>query len=198
MVFREYCLTADALYLGERPKGEIFKPCIRTIPFSQITGALNSRFARTDFKAVGFLIEQPEANRDCYLTYSPRERVADHSKVPLQVHFLINVVGAVFIVENEASQKLDKEFDILMGGMRSRGFGRCKLTYCRDIDDREIVQGKLKTRLPVSELTTFSIIAIVMPRYGYLWQPEPKTMTGCYVKSLFEDSIIKGPDFLTN
>lgn len=198
MVFREYCLTADSLYLGERPKGEIFKPCIRTIPFSQITGALNSRFARTDFKAVGCLIDQIKANRDCFLIYSPRERVADHSKVPLQVHFLTNVVGTVFIVGNEASQKLDKEFDILMGGMRSRGFGRCKLTYFRDIDDRKIVQGELKTRLPVSELNTFGIIETIMPRYGYLWRPEPKTLTGCYVISLFEGSIIKGPHFLTH
>lgn len=195
MDFKEYLLTADAVYLGERPKGEIFKPCIKTIPFSQITWALNYRFSREDFKAIGFLVEKPGANLDSYLTYSPRERVAGFSKVPLQVHFLSKVVAKIFILNNIASKDLEKEFNIIMGGMRSRGFGNCSLTYNRDLSSWKNIKGKLRTRLPISELPFFKIVQTIMPIYGYLWQPEPKTMTGCYIKSLFEGSIIEGPEF---
>jgi len=81
MGFIEYSIHADALYIGERMKGSIFKPCIKTIPFSQISGALNTKFGRTDFKAVGILNEDAEFNRIDYLTYSPRDRNSGISKI---------------------------------------------------------------------------------------------------------------------
>jgi hypothetical protein len=197
MKFREYCLEADALYLGERPKGEIFKPCIRTIPFSQISGALNRAFGRRqrDFKAAGYLVNDGDHNRSRYLIYSPRERVGNYSKVPLQMEYLSRALGKVFILINDATPQLPMEFHLYLGGMRSRGFGGCHLTLAADHRPGDTITGSLLTRIPIAELTTFAISAVV-PRYGYLFLPTPNTLTGVYVKSLFEDSIVQGPSFL--
>lgn len=197
MKFREYCLEADALYLGERPKGEIFKPCIRTIPFSQITGALNRVFGRRerDFKAAGYLVKDPDRNQSRYLIYSPRERVGNYSKVPLQVEYLSQVLGKVFILANDAAQNLPVEFTLRLGGMRSRGFGYCRLTQINEHIHGNSITGSLLTRIPISELDSFGIKEVV-PRYGYLFLPTPNTLTGVYVLSLFEDSEVKGPNFI--
>jgi hypothetical protein len=196
MKFLEYDLTADALYLGERPKGEIFKPCIRTIPFSQITGALNRAFACLNFKAAGHLRKDGEHNQVHYLTYAPRERVANFSKVPLQVEFLSEVQARVFILANDAARVLPKQFSLALGGMRSRGFGNCRMTLTLAHDKRNPITGFLLTRIPLNELGSFDIKKTLSPRYGYLFQPEPGTYTGCYVKSLFEGSVVVGPEFL--
>ena len=130
MDFMEYKLTSDALYLGERPKGNIFKPCIKTIPFSQISGALNKTFGADNIKSVGYLTGNSDFNQTNYLIYSPRDRTSGISKIPLQVEFLVNVVGKVYIAKNEHSEKLPVHFEIAMGGLRSRGFGR-DLAVCR-------------------------------------------------------------------
>lgn len=199
MDFLEYRLEADALYLGERPKGEIFKPCIRTIPFSQITGALNRCFERRDFKAAGYLVEDSDRNVLQYLIYSPRDRVANLSKIPLQVEFLSNVLGRVLILANDAGRHLPKRFSLPLGGMRSRGFGACHLTFEGEHSVQKPVPGSLLTRIPMSETATFAIridTNIFSPQYGYLFRPEPGTYTGVYVKSLFEGSLVIGPPFL--
>lgn len=197
MKFWEYRLEADALYLGERPKGEIFKPCIRTIPFSQITGALNRAFGRRerDFKAAGYLVSHADHNQPRHLIYSPRERVGNYSKVPLQVEYLSQVLGKVFILANAAAQDLPEKFGLHLGGMRSRGFGRCRLTRINEHVHERPETGRLMTRIPISELDAFGITEVV-PRYGYLFLPTPKTLTGFYVKALFEKSVVQGPSFL--
>lgn len=199
MVLVEYILNAATLYLGERPKGEIFKPCIRTIPFSQVTGALNRKFGRTDFKAVGYLIESKEHNHLCYLTYSPRERVANFSKIPLQIEYLNKVMAKVFILANDAYESLDnkKKISLTMGGMRSRGFGQCNLTLTNEhsVTKEKICRGLLLTRIPCYEQGTFSL-EIISPNYGYLFRPIEGTYTGSYIKSLFEGSIVLGPSVI--
>ena len=199
MEFLEYQIEADALYLGERPKGDIFKACIRTIPFSQITGALNRRFGRLDFKAAGYLVDEVDRNAVRYLTYSPRDRVTNLSKVPLQVEFLSDVLGRVLILANYASPYLPERFSLPLGGLRSRGFGICKLTFLQKQRVQRTIPGYLLTRIPLSETNNFAIrtdIKIFFPQYGYLFRPEPGTYTGVYVKSLFEGSLVVGPHFL--
>lgn len=196
MGFIEYSIHADALYIGERMKGSIFKPCIKTIPFSQISGALNTKFGRTDFKAVGILNEDAEFNRIDYLTYSPRDRNSGISKIPLQIEFLTNVSGSVFIFENEASNNLPAEFEIFLGGLKSKGFGRCRLKFSGNITDLASRQGILNVRLPLEERDTFNIRKILNPLYGYLFKPVPLTYTGNYILSLFEGSKVVSPSFL--
>lgn len=196
MAFLEYELIADALYLGERPKGEIFKPCIGTIPFSQISGALNRAFGRQDFKAAGYLVPEGHYNQVRYLTYSPRDRVANLSKVPLQVEFLSEVLSRILILDNDAAKILPELFSLPLGGLRSRGFGSCRLTLKQRLSEWKPVKGTLLTRIPMSELHLFDIRNILAPKYGYLFKPEPGTFTGVYVKSLFENSLVVGPPFL--
>jgi hypothetical protein len=196
MTFIEYSIHADALYIGERMKGNIFKPCINTIPFSQISGALNAKLGRTDFKAVGILAGNSEFNRTNYLTYSPRDRNSGISKLPLQVEFLSNVSGKVFIVENEASKYLSNEFEIFLGGLKSKGFGRCTLRHSKKIADITPKKGLLHVRIPLEEKDAFYIREIKRPVYGYLFKPIPNTFTGNYVISLFEGSEVVAPSFL--
>jgi len=196
MEFIEYKINADALYLGERPKGNIFKPCIKTIPFSQISGALNRKFGSNNLKAVGYLTGNSDFNQINYLIYSPRDRNSRISKIPLQVEFLVNVLGKVFVLNNEDSKILPDKFEIVMGGLRSKGFGKCLLSKERDVDGKEVNRGSLNVRIPIEETNSFNIKSILKPVYGYLFKPLPNTYTGNYVLSLFEGSEAVAPKFL--
>ena len=75
------------LCMGERIKKGTFRPTIRTIPYSQITGALKAVFGDKEIHAVGHLIEDKMHNKVDYLTYSPRDRELETSKLP---HGLLN------------------------------------------------------------------------------------------------------------
>jgi hypothetical protein len=196
MEFMEYKIMSDALYLGERPKGNIFKPCIKTIPFSQISGALNRLFGLANFKAVGCLTGNVEFNQINYLIYSPRDRISNTSKIPLQVEFLVNVLGKVYVLKNECSEILPDKFEIVLGGLKAKGFGRCLLSKEREIDGKEVGQGLLNVRIPVEEAESFNIRKVLTPVYGYLFKSIPQTFTGNYVRSLFEGSEVVAPKFL--
>ena len=196
MEYLEYKLTSETLYLGERPKGNIFKPCVRTVPFSQISGALNRKFGPSNFKAVGYLTGNSEFNKLNCLTYSPRERNSGISKVPLQVEFLVNVLGKIYILKNEESKALSDTFEITMGGLKSKGFGRCLLKKDQEIDGKEVSKGILNVRIPMQETDSFNIRTVLRPVYGYLFKPLPSTFTGNYILSLYEGSEVVAPKFL--
>ncbi len=195
MRFLEYILTADTLCLGERIKGGIFRPCVRTIPYSQISGALRQYFGNQDIHATGYLDEDREHNQFDYLIYSPRDRILGISKVPLQIEYLTNVLGKVFVLENDFTIQLPKEFTISMGAFRSKGLGRCRLIQQSILEDKSVKPGKLNVRIPIETQDIFAIRKILRPVYGYLFKPTTPD-TGVYVLSLFEGSEIVGPDFL--
>lgn len=196
MTFLEYLLRSDALYLGERPKGNIFKPCIKTIPFTQITGALRKKFEIDDIKAVGYLVEDEDFNQPNYLIYSPRDRYSNLSKIPLQVEFLTNVLAKVFVLKTESTERLPENFEIVMGGLKSKGFGSCTLVKQKEISAQKFIPGTLRVRIPEEEVSSFGIKRVLRPVYGYLFKPTPHTFTGVYVRSLFEGSEVVGPEFL--
>jgi hypothetical protein len=196
MLFIEYQLTSESLYLGERAKGEIFKPCLKTIPFSQITGALNTKFGLNDLKAVGYLLNDSRYNNIDYLTYAPKDRNLGISKLPLRVEFLTNVVARVFILKNKAAEVLPEEFEISVGGLKSKGFGRCSLKKVNILDANKVDKGILNVRIPIDEKDSFNIKNVIKPIYGYLFRPKPKTFTGNYILSLFEGSEVVAPTFL--
>ncbi|MFQ5963846.1 MAG: hypothetical protein ACE5KZ_06140 [Candidatus Scalinduaceae bacterium] len=196
MPFIEYKLTSDILYLGDRSKGGIFKPCVYTIPFSQISGALNSKFGLKEVKAVGYLLNNSGFNRRDYLIYSPRDRNSGTSKVPLQVEFITNVMGKVFILKNNETKKFPERFEISMGGLRSKGFGRCYMAKQQMLQESEVAKGELNVRIPLEEQSTFNIRKVERPVYGYLFKPIPNTFTGNYVLSVFEGSEVIAPKFL--
>lgn len=191
MGFKQYGLTAEALCLGERTKGGLFRPTCRTIRYSQIAGALRARFG-VELHAVGHLVEEDGHNQPNTLTYAPRDRAQGISKVPLTVEFLADVVAKVYVLDETGV--LPKSFEIEMGGLRSQGLGRCRLTFERVAPD-EVRRGHLNTRLPLRLTCVFGIERVIVPMYGYLFRSLSQA-TGEYELSLFEGSEIVGPAFL--
>ncbi|HZO98857.1 MAG TPA: hypothetical protein VFD30_01040 [Terriglobia bacterium] len=199
MDFLIYELTAKAIHLGERAKGNLFKPCVQTIPYSAITGALMHRFSQAGeggIKAVGFLDESVGRNRVELLTYSPRDRVVEISKIPLQVEFLSDVLATVLVIANEATLRFPERFQIVLGGMRSHGFGSAGLKFREKRPAGSPRPGLLRVRLPEEEAAAFGIIKVQTPVFGYLFKPAPGTHSGVYVRALFEGSRVVGPEML--
>lgn len=205
MEFLVYELKADALHLGERPKGEIFKPCIKSsIPFTQISGALNHYFGNSnnEFKAVGIFDKGSHINKPEYMVYSPREKVVDISKVPLQIEILTNVQAKIYILKNESSKILSNLHNIFLGGFRTKGVGNCKIEKIDIIKNPKIEESKKKElaiRIPIEEINAFGIQKINNPVYGYLFKPfKDSPFSGEYILSYFEGStgIESSPEFL--
>jgi hypothetical protein len=197
--FLIYELTANAIHLGERAKGNLFKPCLQTIPYSAITGALAHRFGEAGedgIKAAGFLEKSVGRNRIELLTYSPRDRVVEISKIPLQVEFLSNVLATVLIIANEATLRFPEHFKIALGGMRSHGFGSADLRLREKRAAGTPRLGLLRVRLPEEEAAAFGIVKVQTPVLGYLFKPTRGTHTGVYVRALFEGSRVVGPEIL--
>lgn len=94
----------------------------------------------------------------------------------------------------EFKRELERSDVIRMGAFKSKGFGNCKLRYVRTVEKPVIKAGRLQTRIPVKHLSLFGISEI-KPVYGYLFEPETP-VSGKYVKSLYEGSLVKGYDFL--
>lgn len=197
MRFIEFDLYSDALCMGERTKGGLFRPCARTIRYSQISGALRKKFGADEIHAAGYLVEGNGYNKIDYLIYAPKDKTRAISKIPLKVEFLVNVHGKVYVLENDFTVNLPRKFDIFMGALISKGFGLCTLTNRRLVEDKPVKLGALRTRIPLNRLDIFGIEErnVRKPVYGYLFEPTSLT-TGVYVKSLFEDSEVVAPEFL--
>lgn len=205
--FLEYRLTSAALCLGERKKKGTYRSSLLTIPYSQITGALEARWGTgTDecpIHAVGALTDpnprKPEsvARHTAALIYSRRDSVRDVAALPIETRVLIHVQGQVFVARNEFTAGWPKDaFQIRMGAYRDKGLGVCLLTYTREREAGEIVSGKLLTRIPEDLLTQFGIQDVQVPRYGYLFRPNAAHEGGRYVRALIEGSLVSGPSFL--
>lgn len=198
MKFLEYELRSEAICLGERIKKGTVRPTVKTIPYSQITGALRATFGKQNLHATGVIVNEPSKQ---FLTFSPKDNIKGVSKIPITVEFLTNVVGRVYVVENEDSRVIPSELTIFLGAMRSKGLGETRLAKLGviDLSEREarqemIIKGVLATRIPMEQLPTFEVKPI-RPRYGYLFKPTSLS-TGQYVLSLFEGSDVSGPRFL--
>lgn len=196
MRFIEFDLTSDALCMGERIKGGLFRPCAKTIRYSQISGALRKKFGVDEIHAAGYLLEG-NGYKINYFIYSPKDKSRAISKVPLQVEFLTAVRGKVYVLENNFTADLPQTFEIFMGALISKGFGLCTLNKRRaiEIEPKSIKRGILKTRIPLDKQEMFGIRKFLSPVYGYLFEPTSPT-SGIYVLSLFEGSEVVAPEFL--
>ena len=195
MRFIEFDLYSEALCMGERTKGGLFRPCCRTIRYSQISGALRRRFGADEIHAAGYLVDGNGYNKTDCLIYSPRERARGISKVPLEVEFLANVWGKVYILENDFTAGFPNRFEILMGALISKGFGSCGLHKVGLVEAEPPRLGILRTRIPLDKAEIFNIRRVLRPVYGYLFKPTSPT-SGEYVLSLFEGSNVVAPQFL--
>ncbi|MBM4053092.1 MAG: hypothetical protein FJ264_00165 [Planctomycetes bacterium] len=202
----KYELTSDILCIGERVKKGTYKPCIKTIPFSTITGALRDTFNFPGIYALGKLDSDYLKNIDQYRQihiYSPRYVFEDVSKVPLQIEFITDVKALVYVFlkdmmpEHFIEKKENQNFDITMGAFKSKGFGKCHLHFTEIIENPEIKLGTLQSRIPETAncMEYFGIKSIKKYVYGYLFEPTTK-ISGKYIKSLFEGSVIEGCEFL--
>ena len=189
--YLQYALESEALILGERMKGGVFRPSCKTLRWSTITMALRKFFGSKDIHAVGIFEPEPETS---YFVYSPAERATGISRIPLQVEVLNDVKGKVYIVKND-EVNFPEEFEIFLGALISKGFGRCNLEYEGEINNIERTEGILNTRIPIKYKDKFLIEERDKSVYGYLFEPTSET-SGIYIKSLFEGSEVVGPKFL--
>jgi|GEM_PF-296070 len=238
MSFLKFGFSSDMLILGERFKKGQYRPVITTIPYSQITGALQAIYGNgkygLDAKQIHscghFLIKDEGDFRLKHietLTYSPRNRSMNSSILPIYTEYLYNVEGIVYLKENEDVREVVNETNkgdipLWMGGLKSKGFGKCKLNFRGIINDKKDIEvGNLNTRLPIIKLCSpcfeteeedvkkliehgiptkflqdvFGIKRIKTANFGYLFEPTSETQ-GKYVLSLFEGSKVEAPKFL--
>ena len=188
--YLEYSLKSDVLILGERIKGGVFRPSSKNLRYSTITTALRKWTKNENLHATGIL----DSYEPDYIVYSPTERFTKTNRIPLQVEVLNKVEGKVYVVKNE-NLKLPDEFQLFLGALISKGFGRCNLKFKKEIQKSRISKGVLNTRIPLKYEKLFSIKNVMKPVYGYLFETTSDT-SGIYIKSLFEGSEVVGPAFL--
>ncbi len=182
------------LCLGERVKKGTYRGTIETcIPYSQISGALWARF-NAPFDAVGIFISRP-----CVVDYAfaLQDAARGVAKLTLQVSALTQVRARVYIAGNDTASTLREEFELTMGALRSKGFGKCWLEKKRAAHTSELEMkiGELRTRIPERALDRFGVYPI-RELWGYLFEPDAMRLGGRYTRALLEKSLVRAPRFL--
>jgi len=198
--FLHYQISTSAIAIGERVKGGTFRPCIESIPTSTLKGCFKEFFGCSDVSAIGFF-KKETLDKDIF-TYAPFDTITGTAKLPIFLEYLkpsqnnTAVLGDIYLLKNEAAENLprNKSTEIFLGALKSKGFGRCELSFIDEIKP-EINKGYLKGRLLEEECHSFGINRIIKPCYGYLFYPTSR-IEGVYKRALFEDSIVEGPEFL--
>lgn len=201
----EYQLESPAMILGERFKGGVFRPSSKVLRYSQITGALKAQLGIRDIHAVGII---KKFNID-FFVYSPQDKVAGRSKIPLMAEVLTDVRARVYVA---SPTDLPEELFLRIGASATKGFGESHLKLVRVIEVSELRKSigetsrilsegdlpELATRLPLREEVykgVFGISRIIKPIYCYMFYPTSPT-TGYYELSLKEGSIVIAPSIL--
>ena len=201
----EYQLESLAMILGERFKGGVFRPSSKVLRYSQITGALKAKLGIQDIHAVGII---EKYNID-FFVYSPQDKAAGRSKIPLMAEVLTDVRARVYIA---SPTDLPEELFLRIGALATKGFGESHLKLVRVIEVSELRKSigetsrilsdgglpELATRLPFREEVykgVFGISRIIKPIYCYMFYPTSPT-TGYYELSLKEGSIVIAPSIL--
>jgi hypothetical protein len=83
------------LCIGERIKKGTYRPCIATLPFSTISGALRHYYNRTDINAVGFFEGTLARAR---IENSANNRASGVSDLQLTTEVLVNPRGKVYVL----------------------------------------------------------------------------------------------------
>lgn len=206
----EFRMKSDAICLGERKKKGTYRSSVHTIPYSQITGALEAAWGAGDdthgrVHAVGVFKTPDPADAAAIAqhtetqVYARRDLAMGVAVLPIETRILTDVIGKVFVVANAFTEGQGRDaFEIHMGAYRQKGLGLCSLTFCQlhELDESAFVRGKLRTRLPERVAGLFGIGKVEQPAYGYLFWPDEARESGHYVRSLFEESVLTGPAVL--
>jgi hypothetical protein len=198
--FLHYQISTSAIAIGERVKGGTFRPCIENIPTSTLKGCFKEHFGSHDIQAIGFF--RTGTFEKAIFTYAPFDAITGTAKLPIFLEYLkpeqnhTAVVGDIYLLKNEAAEDIprNKKTEIFLGALKSKGFGRCELSFI-DETKPEIIKGYLNGRLLEEECHSFGINRIIKPCYGYLFYPTSR-IGGIYKRALFEGSIVEGPEFL--
>lgn len=206
---------ADCLYLGERIKKGTFKPAISPrgrrykqrnilsdtlpVPYSTITGALRALLGeKDDIHAIGKMTEfQVE-----YLSIAPYDNALNAAKLPITIEYLSDVIGEIYVKKTDNLPPLQfLEAGFVMGGMKSKGFGTCKVKSITEYEPTIIKQeGRFLSRIyydnEIMEHFGIRNENITKVYWGYLFR-KTSEFNGYYQKSIFEQSTIKNSyDFL--
>jgi hypothetical protein len=210
-IYFEFGFKCKQLILGERIKKGTFRPCLSDyilqngrkivpLPFSTITNALKHHlgFSKKIF-ALGYLTDY---TREIF-EFSPSDVALNSAKIPLQTEFFSDASGVFYV---KRTSDIETEKDILnikglrLGGMKSKGFGKCNLNFERIMKLKKVLIGELKVRLYEDVLKEFGTSEVIVPEVGYLFKPDENDWTkGQWIKSIFEGSIVaNAPDFLVD
>jgi hypothetical protein len=208
--FWEYDLKADALHVGERIKKGTFRPLVpsfrtggktyRPIPYSTAVGALHEYLGLawdTPIHAAGYFTEGDVEE----LIVAPRDNVTGVAKLPITIQYLTRAKGKLFVFVDGHTRDLPESFEMIMGGLRYKGFGRCRLKRAgKEPLEGQRKEGILLTRMPEEVMDAFGVEPTTVKddgpfRRGYLFKPT-SAFGGIYVRSLFEGSIVGAFDSL--
>jgi hypothetical protein len=198
--FLHFELRTQAVAIGERVKGGIFRPCIETIPTSTLKGSFRDHLGLESVVSIGFF--KKETYDRAIFTYSPFDTLLKTSKLPISLEYLKPkesyeaVVADIYVVKDDTAGALIRSMpaEISIGALKSKDFGRCKIEYVNEVKP-DLKVGYLKGRLLEEESSIFCIVKTIKACYGYLFYPTSR-ISGVYKRALFEGSIIKGPDIL--
>lgn len=197
--FLAYELRSQMLCLGERAKGGLFRPCAGVFGYCAVTGTLSAYFPQMGpLRAMARFVDGHSGNKRRILSFSPRDRARGLSIVPLEIEYLADVRAEVFVLLNEETAKFPQAFEISMGGMKSKGFGKCELERKKDVVVCKNPQlGTLRARIPEESnvMQAFGVRNVLRPIYGYLYRPT-SSAGGIYQRSLFEGTRLVAYDIL--
>lgn len=137
--FLHFELETQAIAIGERIKGGTFRPCIECIPTSTLKGAFRDHFGLIDTLAIG-LFREDTYQKDIF-TYAPFDTFLGTAKLPISLEYLKPangteaVIADIYTVKNGTTESLVKTspVEISIGALKSKGFGRCNLTYMGEV-----------------------------------------------------------------
>ena len=197
--FLHFELLTQAIAIGERVKGETFRPCISSIPCSTLKGSFKEHFGVPDIQGIGFF-RQDSYERNI-LTYAPFDSYLGTAKFPISIEYLKpkncpNIKADIYILKKKDYDFYDKNSSvrITLGALKSKGLGQCELRYVREITPENRV-GYFKGRILEQECEMFGIKQVIKPCFGYLFYPTSQ-ISGVYKRAIFEGSIIKAPSIL--
>jgi hypothetical protein len=206
LTFLKLRLTTQAIAVGERIKKGTFRPCIETLPTSTLMGCFYQYFELQDNVVIGFF--ERDTYQKAIFTYAPFDASLGTAKLPLSLEYLApkeglqEIAGEVYIEATNATRSIFTKnggtHQVVMGALRSKGFGHCKLSFEKEIQPERKV-GYLRGNLRISDLAAFGITPrkdVILERYGYLFRPDAYHVSGKYEKALFTGTILEGPDFL--